>query len=101
MPEFVTALHKEALRPGECRTVAVCGRAVALYNVGGRFYATDNLCPHKRGPLGDGFLEGAVVVCPWHNWRFEVITGANTVRADIRVPCFEVRVRGEAVQVKL
>ena len=63
------------LQPGECKTVAVGERELALFNVGGKFYATDNVCPHRGGPLGEGTLDGNVVTCPWHGWRFDVCTG--------------------------
>ena len=63
------------LPPGQCRTFKVDGRGVALYNVGGEFYATQDFCRHKGGSLGKGKLEGAVVTCPLHGWRFDVRSG--------------------------
>ncbi len=63
------------LKPGECRTVQADGTAVALYNVGGKYYATHDTCPHRGGPLGEGTLEGDVVTCPWHGFQFNVTTG--------------------------
>ncbi len=47
---------------GEGRVVDAAGKSIALFNVEGAFYATDNLCPHRGGPLGDGDLEGTVVL---------------------------------------
>jgi nitrite reductase/ring-hydroxylating ferredoxin subunit len=62
---------------GQAKVVEVDGRSVAVFNVAGRFYAIDNLCPHRGGPLGEGDVEGAVVVCPWHGWRWDVTTGVQ------------------------
>ena len=51
------ALVADELTPGACKVVASCRPALALYNVDGRFFATDNACPHQGGPLGKGSLE--------------------------------------------
>lgn len=60
---------------GKCSTFKINGRGVALYNVGGHFYATQDFCRHKGGSLGKGELEGSVVTCPLHGWRFDVTSG--------------------------
>ena len=54
-----------AIAPGEGRVVEAGGRTLALFNVDGAYYAIDNTCSHRGGPLGDGDLEGTVVSCPW------------------------------------
>jgi nitrite reductase/ring-hydroxylating ferredoxin subunit len=86
---------------GEGRVVEVEGKAVALFNVDGAFYALDNDCAHRGGPLGEGDLEGTVVVCPWHAWRWDVTTGANVNNPAVKIPCFPVSVDGGRVFVEL
>ena len=61
---------------GSGRVFEAAGRTLAVFNVDGRFYAIDNECSHRGGPLGDGDLEGHVVLCPWHAWRFRLSDGA-------------------------
>jgi naphthalene 1,2-dioxygenase system ferredoxin subunit len=61
--------------PGSMLRVEVDGRAIVVYNVDGAFYATDDLCTHRRARLSDGFLEGRTVQCPLHFGRFDVVTG--------------------------
>src|SRR5207244_2698616 len=51
---------------GEGRVIDAAGKTIALFNVGRRYYAIDNTCAHRGGPLGEGDLDGAVVTCPWH-----------------------------------
>ena len=87
------------VKPGEGRVVDVAGRAVALFNVEGRYYAIDNACPHRGGPLGEGDLDGGVVACPWHAWRWDVTTGANTNNPAVKVACFAVIEEGGGVFV--
>ena len=62
--------------PREGRAVTIADREIALFNLGDRFLATDNRCPHRSGPLCDGIITGAAVVCPLHAWKINLETGA-------------------------
>jgi nitrite reductase (NADH) small subunit len=59
----------------EGRAVALGGRTIAIFNLGDRFLATDNTCPHRGGPLCDGIIAGDAVVCPLHAWKVRLDTG--------------------------
>ena len=81
-PEVETGARKfpvcrvEELPSGSCRTFDLPDRReLALYNVHGEFYATDNFCPHKGAPLASGKLCDHVIECDWHGWEFDVRTG--------------------------
>ena len=86
---------------GEGRVFEVGGRTVAVFNVDGHFYATDNDCPHRGGPLGEGDLDGAVIRCPWHAWRWDVRTGANVNNPAVKIACFPVTVEAGAILLDL
>jgi len=86
---------------GEGRVVEADGKTLALFNVDGAFYALDNACAHRGGPLGEGDLDGTVVVCPWHAWPWDVKTGANVNNPAVRMTCFPVSVDGGRVFVEL
>ena len=58
--------------------VDAAGRDIALYNVGGEIFATDNICTHGHARLCDGFLEGHEIECPLHQGKFDVRTGQPT-----------------------
>ncbi|MCU0307583.1 MAG: thiamine pyrophosphate-binding protein [Thermoleophilia bacterium] len=64
------------LEPGQVTTVVAGGRAVCLTRSAGGWGALDNRCPHQGGPLGDGQVEGGFVVCPWHGYEYDPVTGA-------------------------
>ena len=89
------------LNPGECRVVEVEGKTLALFNVDGNYYVLDNTCLHRGGPLGEGELEGTLVTCPWHGWRWDVTTGASAMNPAAKVPCFPAKVEGNSVFVEL
>ena len=86
---------------GQARVVEIDGRSVAVFNVAGQFYAIDNVCPHRGGPLGEGDLEGRIVSCPWHAWRWDVTTGTNANNPAVRVACYPVIVEAGGVFVAL
>lgn len=99
--EFITVARVADIPPGTGRTVEVKGVWIALFNVDGTFYAIDNACPHAGGPLGEGTLTGRVVTCPWHGWKFSVVSGQREDNPDFEVACCLVRIEGESVQISL
>lgn len=101
MAEFVKVLQSTQLPPGQATEVQAGGRTLALVNVAGAFHALDNRCVHRGGPLGQGFLEGFLLVCPWHNWNYDVRTGEMTGSPEYKVACCEVKVEGGDVLVKV
>jgi nitrite reductase (NADH) small subunit len=68
----------------EGRAVSIAGREMAVFNLGDRFLATDNRCPHREGPLCDGIVTGSSVVCPLHAWKINLADGCVERPADGR-----------------
>ena len=101
MSEFVRVMAAADLPPGSCTEVLAGGQPIALCNVDGTFYAIGDRCSHRGGPLGQGLMDGHVVMCPWHAWTYDVTTGISTVNPDIRVACYEVKVEDGQVLVKV
>jgi nitrite reductase (NADH) small subunit len=98
----VTACSNVPIREG--RPVQLGGREIALFNLGDRFLATDNRCPHKGGPLSDGIVTGAAVVCPLHAWKIDLQTGTVTRPAagkDACVHAYPTRIDDGIVSVGL
>ena len=91
----------EAPPVGRVMEAEVDGVQVCLANVNGVLSALDNICPHRQGPLGQGWIEGEAVVCPWHSWAFNVKTGLAEYPAHERVDVFPLRVEGKDVLVDI
>jgi len=70
----VTAAENIPAREG--RAVTIGDREIAIFNLGDRFLAADNRCPHAGGPLCDGIVTGASIVCPLHAWKVILTSGA-------------------------
>lgn len=100
MATFVRACAAAEIPPGTGKTVTVAGKELALFNAGGAFYAVDNECPHRGGPLGEGELEGCVVTCPWHAWQFDLTSG-ESLTDDSRVATYPVRQEGPDLFVEV
>ncbi len=87
---------------GKGRQATVGGKVLAVFNVGGTFYAIDDSCPHRGAPLWEGDVAGTEVTCPWHGARFDVSSGAFLCPpARSGVASYQVRVVGDEVQVDL
>src|SRR5262249_55150383 len=97
MPQWIEVARTSDIPPGKGKVVRVAGRSLALFHVGGEFCAIDNACPHQGGPLGEGELEGEVVECPWHAWRYNVRTGCPVLTPNVAT--FPVRTRGDALEI--
>ena len=88
--------------PGTAKRVIVDDREIALYNVDGELYATDDICSHEDASLSDGELDGYFIECPLHGSRFDVRTGKPlSLPAVVPVETFPVRVVGGKVEVEL
>ena len=99
MEGFQKVAQLDDLAPGRSKIVTVNGRALALFNVDGKFYAIHNSCPHEGGPLADGRLKGYVVACPWHDLAFDIRNGQGTDGGGYCVGSYEVRVEGTDIWV--
>ena len=87
---------------GDVIAVKVGGKEIALYEVDGEVYATDNLCTHGAARMSDGFLEGREIECPLHQGRFDVCTGkamCAPLTDDIRT--YPVKIENLRVMLKL
>lgn len=85
---------------GEGRPVTVGDRRVAVFHTESGWYALDDACPHRGGPLSDGILADRCVACPLHDRRFDLADGAALTDGDA-VAAHSVVVRGDGVHLEL
>ena len=99
--DFVTVAKVGAIPEGEGRSFQVGDRLVAVFLQNGRYFAIDDLCPHMGASLGAGYVdEEGIVTCPWHAWRFCISDGKWADNPRLAVDTFEVRIQGDAIQVR-
>lgn len=91
----------QELQPGDVRLVHFRGQPVAVYNIGGQFYATQAKCTHAGGPLSQGTLAEKIITCPWHGAKFDVTTGqVQHGPANQPLQIFRVVVTGETGRIE-
>ena len=96
----VTSAENIPLREG--RAVRVGDEEIAIFNLGDRFVACDNACPHRGGPLADGIVSGDHVICPLHAYKICLSTGkVARPEVSVRVDAYRVRVENGVVMVAL
>ena len=102
MPRLVRVASVDEIPAGGGKTIEVEGTTLAVFRAGdGRCYASSALCPHEDGPLGEGVLDGPLVICPWHAFHFDLRTGACLMDRELRIRIYPVRVEGGALLVEL
>jgi nitrite reductase (NADH) small subunit len=82
--------------------VDVNGRHVALFRLGNEFFALDNMCLHRGGPICEGEIDHQeVVTCPWHGWSYEIRTGTMVQDPRVGLSKHDVKIDGDRVSVRL
>ena len=101
MAEWVDVAAVSELSPGSSKVVDVDGAQIAVFNIGGEYYAIEDVCTHDGGELASGVLEGDQVICPRHGARFCVRTGeALSAPAYEPTAKFPLRVENGIIQVQ-
>ena len=99
--ETIIACRAEQLPPGQCAAIDLNnGRELALYNVDGEFYATENFCPHRGAPLAEGYLAGHVIECALHGWQFDVRDG-RCLTLDEPVTTYPIVIEDGLVKIEI
>jgi nitrite reductase (NADH) small subunit len=83
------------------REIIAGGLVLAVARLEDGYYAIDGLCPHQGGPLGQGKLADNIVICPWHQFSFDMKTGHSTSSAHLCQSRFEVRAQAGRVVVQI
>jgi nitrite reductase/ring-hydroxylating ferredoxin subunit len=92
MEGFVETIASGRLPAGKSMVVRLAGKDVAIFNVDGTLYATDDACAHAGASLGSGKLQGSIVTCRAHGFRYDVTTGRCTNIQGLQIPRYEVKV---------
>ena len=96
-----TVAAVDAIPPGDYAQLEVDGVLVAVFNIGGKFYAIDDICTHDGGELAGGEVCGFEVECPRHGARFDVRTGeVKEAPATEPVASFPVRIEDGVIYTR-
>jgi nitrite reductase (NADH) small subunit len=100
-PTFQRIGSISALRDKGNFAANVAGRRLAVFHVEDAVVVTPARCPHAKGPIQDGEVNGVLLTCPWHGYTFNLKTGACDDDPDLVLQRFEVRVDGDDILVRI
>ena len=100
-PQWVSTIDDGKVRDGACVPVYPKGIGVLLIRADGELFAIANKCAHMACPLEGGRLEGGVITCPCHDWRFDVRSGRFLDAPELRIETFATRVEDGKVLVQM
>lgn len=99
--DFKKTLKVSEVPLGQMKTVEFENDTVCIVNVGGKFYAINNICTHEGGPLAEGTLSEYEVECPWHGARFDVRTGeVKSPPAESPVSTYEIKIEQDSIWIR-
>ena len=101
MSNFIKVATKSELASGTSKKIEIEDKEIALFNVDGNFLAIDDTCPHRGGPLSEGFVETGVLTCPWHGWQFQLETGECITNPSVCQTKYPVKVEGEDILISV
>jgi 3-phenylpropionate/trans-cinnamate dioxygenase ferredoxin subunit len=101
MDEYVAVLEERDLQGGTMKLVRVEALPVLLIKQQGQIFAIDNRCPHMGCALSGGALEGSFIVCPCHDWRFNLKTGEYEETPSIKLTFYEHKIISGKICVKI
>ena len=99
--KYVKVMSEEDLPIGKSAIISAGEDEIALFNYKGKYYAVTNKCPHRGAPLGEGRIEEGIVICPNHEWRFKLESGANMQNPELFIPTYPVKVKNENIYIGL
>jgi nitrite reductase/ring-hydroxylating ferredoxin subunit len=98
---YVKVGNLSTLPPDSVMEAVVGLNSYAICNIQGQLYALDGTCPHAGGPLGQGMLTGNALMCPWHAYEFDPVTGENLDNPLMRVEKVPVKVEGDDILIEV
>jgi nitrite reductase (NADH) small subunit len=94
---FVKVGSLAALAPGAVMEAEVNGATYAICNHAGELRAFSGICPHAGGPLGQGMIEDGRLICPWHAWEYDCLTGANDYDQNLKLTMYPIKTEGDEI----
>ena len=100
MPYVKLTTQSELPAEGEAKEFELGDKTICVANVNGTITAMDNVCLHMGGPLGQGYIEGNKLVCPWHGWEYDPKTGQLEDDPKTKLAVYPIKVENGDVMVE-
>ncbi len=84
-----------------CKIIIYNDIPIAIFRKGKKVHAIDNRCPHRGGSLGNGEINGDIITCPLHQWKFEISSGICVQNNKINIYSYPVEVISDRVKISI
>ena len=101
LDNFVSVLAEKELQEGSMKLLKIQGLPILLIKQAGQIYAIDNRCPHMGCAFSGGTLDGTKIVCPCHDWRFDLKTGEYEKEPSMKLVSYEWKIESGKIWVKV
>ena len=102
MSEWLKLCDRQDLpAEGQAKEFSVAGRTLCVATIAGRPLALDNVCPHRGGPLAEGVVEHGKIICPWHQFEFDLATGEAAHSPTLKALTYALRLVDDQVMVEI
>ncbi|HEY6765865.1 MAG TPA: Rieske 2Fe-2S domain-containing protein [Candidatus Sulfotelmatobacter sp.] len=92
MPLIKLATESDLPAANEAKEFPCGGKTICVANINGVYSAMENVCLHRGGPLGQGMIEGGKVICPWHGWAWDPMTGEAAHSPNVKVAVYPLKI---------
>lgn len=101
MAQWIKVATINQIPKEEAIRVEVGDSQIAIIEHEGAYYAMNNICPHRGGPLHEGPIGDGCISCPWHGWQFDIKTGESPVNPALKQDCYPVKVEGNDLYLEI
>lgn len=98
---FLKLASKSDIKLNSGKVIMVDGDPVAVFNVGGKYIAWDNRCPHRGASLADGNISENIIQCKFHLWEFDVQNACALQNPEIKVKTYTIKIQGKDIYLVL
>ena len=99
MPFVKIATQSELPANNEAKEFPCGDKTICVANINGTITAMDNVCLHQGGPIGQGVIEKGKVVCPWHGWAWDPVTGQAGNNPNAKVAVYPLKIENGVVLI--
>jgi nitrite reductase/ring-hydroxylating ferredoxin subunit len=98
---FVSSIKESELNEGQMKALRVKGRPILLVRKSGEVFGVSNICPHMGCSFQGGILNGYVVMCPCHGWKFDVRNGKYQENSLTALTCYRCKIENGKIYVEI
>ena len=99
MSDFIEVANIKEISENQAKIIEHNEKQIAIFNINGNFYAISNVCLHRGGPIGEGFVNEFNITCPLHGWQYDLKTGQCNTAPGAKLETYQLKVEGDKILI--